>query len=211
MSLFNTFTKGVRRFGVTKVQKRVFGAQLTVQDKSDRLLGLMDHYSDKNAGMWNELYHARVEFKDFFESGCDSDEGRIFAKNWCTLRSYICSRDGLSEIEREAIVLECSLWCPSLSKDELRDICNKTATLDESEADKICSDVCTTWDIKTRKALIVNALCGAGLDGLSNNELDAFEHVGNKLELSKDVIFEAYECYQDEVKLKKKYQHFYQN
>mmetsp|Transcript_43202 Transcript_43202/g.53071 ORF Transcript_43202/g.53071 Transcript_43202/m.53071 type:complete len:178 (+) Transcript_43202:1057-1590(+) len=177
MSLFNTFTKGVRRFGVTKVQKRVFGAQLTVQDKSDRLFCLMDHYSDKNAGMWNELYHARVEFKDFFESGCDSDEGRIFVKNWCTLRSYICSRDGLSDIEREAIVLECSLWCPSLSKDELRDICNKTAAL----------------------------------DGLSDNELDAFEHVGSKLQLSKDVIFEAYECYQDEVKLKKKYQLFYQN
>lgn len=58
--------------------------------KGERLIGLMDSYSDAPAGMWHQLYHARIFFKDFFDNGCSSEDGIEFAKNWVKMRGYIC-------------------------------------------------------------------------------------------------------------------------
>lgn len=72
------------------VSCRSFSNNTAESTKGDRLLNLMDSYAEAPAGMWHQLYHARIFFKDFFDTGCNSKEGIEFAKNWAMMRGYIC-------------------------------------------------------------------------------------------------------------------------
>ena len=60
------------------------------ENRGDRLLDLMDYYADKPAGMWHQLYHARISFKDYFDDECNSVEGIQLVKDWISIRGYIC-------------------------------------------------------------------------------------------------------------------------
>eukprot|EP01084_Bolivina_argentea_P114694 204132_1 len=177
--------------------------------KGERLLKLMDHYSDKPAGQWHELYHARIFFKEFFDDGCSSDEGKQFASNWCKMRAYICGMDGLSVSEKDAISTECNCWCPSISKDEFGKMCDIGANLSEAEADKVCDAVNETYPMESRRALLLNALCGASVDGLDIKEIEGFMHVAKKIGVDGETAQKIYSLYTLECELKQKYNEFY--
>eukprot|EP01084_Bolivina_argentea_P107256 191779_1 len=193
----------------TKEQERKKPKPTATPSKGERLITLMDHYADKPGGMWHEMYHARVFFRDYFDDGCSSDEGREFAKNWCRVRTFICAMDGLSDVERDAICVECHAWCPSLSKQELSDICDESIGLTSDELQKVCDRINETYPMESRRALLLNSLCGACLDGLDNEEYEGFIEIAKRLDVDSATAADIYSLYLLELQLKQKYDAFY--
>eukprot|EP01084_Bolivina_argentea_P169803 294312_1 len=189
--------------------------------KQERLYTLMNHYRDKPAGMWHEMYHAQIFLKDLFDAGCDSDEGREFARNWCKIRAHICGGSGLSQIEKDAIVAECHCWCPSISIKEFDKLCDIAADLTEDEVQTLCNGINKSYPIECRKALLLNSLCGASLDGLSfvkksgfkfgvdKKEIEVFTEIAKKFGVDDNSAHDIFQLYTLESKLKLKYDEFY--
>eukprot|EP01083_Nonionella_stella_P021987 60811_1 len=196
----------------------------TIPTKEERLYALLEHYKDKPAGMWHELYQAQIFLKDLFDNGCDSDEGREFARNWCQIRGYICGTgSNLQQIEKEAIATECHCWCPSIPKQEFEDLCEIAGNLSDEEVEKLCDVIKESFPMESRKALLLNSLCGASLDGLSFDgvgafkfgvdarEIKGFERVAKHFGVDNTTAHEIHSLYTLETKLKLKYDEFYQN
>lgn len=117
--------------------------------------------------------------------------------------------DGLSEVEKEAIAAETNYWCPSLSKTELRDLCQTGANFTEKEVQETIGRVNETYPTEARRALLLNALCGASLDGLDVKEIEGFNKVAKKLGVDEATASEIYDLYVLEVQLKREYNKFY--
>eukprot|EP00486_Rosalina_sp_Unknown_P003505 CAMPEP_0201573744 /NCGR_PEP_ID=MMETSP0190_2-20130828/17766_1 /ASSEMBLY_ACC=CAM_ASM_000263 /TAXON_ID=37353 /ORGANISM="Rosalina sp." /LENGTH=116 /DNA_ID=CAMNT_0048001063 /DNA_START=288 /DNA_END=639 /DNA_ORIENTATION=- len=109
------------------------------------------------------------------------------------MRAYICGMDGLSDVEKEAIATETNDWCPSLSKTALRDLCDIGAKFTEQEAQETIDRVNETYPTEARRALLLNALCGASLDGLDIKEIEGFNKVAKKLKVDAATASQIYD------------------
>eukprot|EP01083_Nonionella_stella_P188847 697092_1 len=201
-------TRKLHVFPTSLIRQRV--ASFSTPTKGERLIALMDYYADKPAGMWHQLYHARVYQADLFDSGCSDEVGIALVKSWHTMRSYICGLDGLSEGEKEAIYNEINAWCPSLSKQECVDICEQSLDLSADEVQQLCDRINETYPMDARRALLLNSLCGASMDGLSVQEFQGFVKMANRLRVDEKAANEIYDLYKLEVELKQKYDAFYE-
>lgn len=139
----------------------------------------------------------------------------MFNTYLCMIYKYVniqydyVKMDGLSDVEKEAIATETNYWCPSLSKTELRDLCKNGANFTEEEAQKTIDRVNETYPTEARRALLLNSLCGASLDGLDVKEIEGFNKVAKKLGVDAETASQIYDLYVLEVQLKREYNKFY--
>ena len=199
------------KYVVSAHRIQLFSNQSTTTPSSaERLLALMDYYADKPVGMCHELYHARVYFTDIWDSACSSPEHTEFAKYSSIIRAYISSKDGLSDVEKQAIAREANCWCPHLSIKEIENICDEAAKLTEKEALKVADQIREKYpEKKAQRALLLNSLTGASIDGLDINEIKGFRQIAERIGISDDTINEMISMYKLEAKLKQKYNEFY--
>ena len=82
---------------------------------ADRLMSLADLTRDKPAGMFNQMFHARVSFRDFFENDPRDEASKLFIKNWGIMRAYVIGADGMSTEENEYLKKELQIWTPYMA------------------------------------------------------------------------------------------------
>ena len=179
-----------------------------IPSAGDRLYNLLDFYDDKPAGLWHQLYYTRIFLKDTFEKGIHTKEGQQFTRNWIKIKSYICGMDGLSDIEKEAIVIENNSWNPKASKEELNKLCEEAIKFNDKELIKACHVIRKSYTKQQINALLLNALFTAAVDGLDITEMNGFFKVAEILNVSKYDIHTIYSLYMQERDLRQKYDQF---
>ena len=96
-----------------------------------------------------------------------------------------------------------------MSKTELRDLCQTGANFSDEEVKKTIDLVNKTYPIEARRALLLNSLCGASIDGLDIKEIEGFNKVARKLGVDVVAASQIYELYVLECQLKREYNKFY--
>ena len=188
----------------------------------DRLLHLMDLMTPRPAGLFTQLFNARIALKDIFENvpkyEDKGDKTQLkyseikdllkisdFVEMWVLLRCYIAGSDGLSELETNALIEEISIWDPHTTKDLYLEIADRGASLTDNELLSLCNDIRDTFSREQRNALLINSLGAARIDGLSDTERESYHKVAEYLNVSDETAREVMDVYQLEVDLKKRY------
>eukprot|EP01084_Bolivina_argentea_P278326 475415_1 len=171
----------------------------------DRLCKLMDLMAVKPAGLFSQVFNARVAFRELFESTPDDQDTIDFIENWITLRTFIAGADGLSDLELNALVEEAGVWRPNQSPQYFEQVSKKGANLSEDELKKLCVKIAESFDIEGRHAMLVNSLMAARIDGLSAKEESAYYKVAEYIGVDALSAKEVMEVYQMEVDLQERY------
>lgn len=199
---------------------RYFASDTPPKGTGDRLLKLMDLMCPKPSGLFSQLFNARIAFKTLFETvplykkenehASYAEIKQIwkasdFVLNWVLLRSYIAGADGLSDLELNALIEEIQIWDPHSHENIYIEAAKDGANLTEDQMHVLCDDISKTFSTEQCHALLINALSGARIDGLSQKEYDTFYKVAKYLNVEDDMIKEIMDVYQMEVDLKERY------
>jgi len=189
----------------------------------ERLSKLIDYYANKPIGIFHKIYISRIFGKDLFDNGMDSDNEREFMRNVVKLRSYICSQDGLTKLERGSIITDSTCWCPSIPKDELNEMCDIGGSLSDDQLKAVCDSINEEYTIQHRTAILLMALCGAAMDelhilketksltaaykyGVTEPNLQAFQQIAKLLGMDETTTKDIYVLYTEELRLMQKYE-----
>eukprot|EP01084_Bolivina_argentea_P193072 331306_1 len=214
-----SFTK-LTLYPVISRSKHLESNSVVPNGTGDRLLKLMDFMAPQPAGLFSQLFNARIAFHDLFETiptYKDTDtqlsytearklwKASDFILNWVLLRSYIAGADGLSDLELNALIEEVQIWDPHTTKEIYIEAAKDGESCTDDELHTLCYDIAKTFSMEQRHALLVNALSAARIDGLSDAEIDSYYKVAKYLNVDDDSAKEVMDVYEMEVDLKERY------
>ena len=204
-------------------------AQLSITG-TDRLAKLCEYYSNQPSGLFLKIYLTQIFDKKLFETGMASVSNDIhkmteIVTSAIQIRAYVAGKDGLNTVEREAIITDAYLWCPSLKMSgiDVNELCDKSLKLTDDELSKICDIFKKKASRKYRKGILLMSLVGASLDesvmmkhhntnygakfkyGITSKNIEAFEKIAKLLDVDDRTTREVYQLYTYERKLREKY------
>jgi hypothetical protein len=186
--------------------------ELVIEDvsASGRLFAMSTVWKDKPAGLFNQIYHARVSFTEYFDPEYEMSESKqdpkavAFLENWILVGSYILGANGISSLESSLYHQLIQPWI-CWSDERMNELINKGANLTVSEARQMCDGVVETYSEEQRNSCVLQALCTAAVDGLDEKERVKYFAVCVNLGIDQETADFILETYDMERELMRRY------